>query len=250
MSLRASQRSDQADVALRFATTQWSVVVAAGQSGSPDSAEALASLCETYWYPIYAYVRRNGESSEDAKDLTQSFFTHLLEKDVIPKADPDRGQFRAFLITSLKHFLSNERHKAGAKKRGGGNLVLSLDFEAGESRYQIEPSHDLTPEKLYERRWVLVILDQVLDRLGAELKDAGQTMHFERLKPALVSEMTIAEYEQASQALGITASAAKQAAYRMRKRYRELLRLEVMRTVAADSEINEEIGRLLRILRE
>jgi len=223
-------------------------VLAAGRAASPDSRRALESLCESYWLPAYAYVRRVVARVEDAQDLTQGFFAHLLEKDAIAKADPKRGRFRAFLLTALKNFLANERHKARAEKRGGGRAVLSLDFDSGESRYQIEPSHELTPEKLYERRWVLTLLDRVLDHLRIELAEAGKERHFEKFKAALTGEMGSTDYEQAAEALGMTAAAAKQAGYRMRKRYRELFRQEVARTVADDSEVDDEIGRLLETL--
>ena len=152
------------------------------------------------------------------------------------------------MMKFFHNYLANERHKARAEKRGGGKAALSLDFEAGESRYQIEPSHELTPEKLFERRWVLTLLDQVLDTLRLELAEAGREPRFEMLKTALTGEMTNADYERAAKALGLTAAAAKQAAYRMRKRYRELFRLEVARTVADDSEVDDEIGRLLETL--
>lgn len=234
----------------RFESTRWSIVLAAGQAVSQESTRALESLCETYWLPVYAYVRRVVARVEDAQDLTQGFFTHLLEKDAIAKADPERGRFRAFLLTALKNFLVNERHKARAEKRGGGKGALSLDFDSGESRCQIEPSHELTPERLYERRWVLTLLDLVLEQLRIELAEAGKESHFEKFKAALTGEMASTEYEQVAEALGISAAAAKQAAYRMRKRYRELFRLEVARTVADDSEVDDEIGRLLESLSE
>ncbi len=245
---RAEKSSRVADHAQRFATTRWSIVLAAGHDFSLESRRALESLCETYWFPVYTYVRRLVSGVEDAQDLTQGFFAHLLDKDAIAKAQPDRGRFRAFLLTALKNFLANERQKARAEKRGGGKAPLSLDFESGESRYQIEPSHELTPEAQFERRWVLTLLDQVLNSLRIELAEAGKESQFEKLKGALVGEMTNADCEQAAEALGITSAAAKQAAYRMRKRYRELFRLEVARTVADDSEVDDEIGRLLETL--
>lgn len=231
-----------------FATTHWSIVLAAGQSVSRESRWALESLCKTYWLPAYSYVRRLIGSVDQSQDLTQEFFVRLLETDFIAKANPDRGRFRAFLITALKNFIANERDKARAEKRGGGSVTLSLDFDAGESQYQIEPAHGVTPEKLYERRWVLTLLDQVLDKLKMELAGVGQEPHFESLKGALLGEMNQANYEQAAEVLGITAAAAKQAAYRMRKRYRELFRLEVARTVADDADVDDEIGQLLETL--
>jgi RNA polymerase sigma factor (sigma-70 family) len=232
----------------RFATTQWSIVLAAGESRAPDSQQALASLCESYWLPVYAYVRRLTPSTVDAQDLTQGFFVHLLETDAIAKADPQRGRFRTFLLTAVKNFLANERDKARTEKRGGGRPALSLDFDSGESRLTIEPSHELTPEKLFERRWVLALLDQVLDSLRNELADAGKQRHFEVLKGAIIGDVTEADYDHAAEALGITPAAAKQSAYRLRKQYRELFRREVARTVADASEMDAEIGRLLEIL--
>ena len=250
MPFPAEQNSPEAGYAQRFATTRWSVVLAAGQADSRESKRALESLCETYWFPIYTYVRRHAPDAHDAQDITQGFFTHLLDKEAIGKAHPNRGRFRAFLLTALQNFLMNEREKARAEKRGGGKALLSLDFDSGESRYQIEPFHELTPEKLFERRWVLTLLDQVLDSLRMELAAQGKESYFERLKGGIVGEMTSEGYELAVAALGITAAAAKQAAYRLRKRYRELFRLEVTRTVAEDAEVDDEIGRLLGILGE
>jgi DNA-directed RNA polymerase specialized sigma24 family protein len=231
-----------------FATTQWSVVLAAGGDKGQDSHDALTQLCKTYWYPLYAYVRRRGNKSHEAQDLTQAFFSYLLEKKTIEKADRDRGRFRAFLLTALKNFLANEWEKARAEKRGGGKGQLSLDFDSGEARYPIEPSHELTAEKLYERRWVLTLLDQVLENLQIELAKAGKAEQFDQFKGALTGEATADDYERAAESLGITAAAAKQAAYRMRKRYRQLFREEVTRTVAHESEVDDEIGRLLESL--
>jgi RNA polymerase sigma factor (sigma-70 family) len=232
-----------------FATTQWSVVLAAGDIGRHETKIALARLCETYWYPLYAYVRRRVGNVHDAQDLTQAFFCHLLEKQALLRADRSRGRFRTFLITALKNFLVNEWEKESAEKRGGGKLELSLDFDSGESRYRIEPSHGLTPEKLYDRQWVLTVLDEVLERLRSELAGAGKQMHFEQLKGTLVGASTdAADYQRAAQALGVTPAAAKQAAYRMRKRYRQLFREEVARTVADDGDVDDEIGRLLETL--
>lgn len=231
-----------------FATTQWSVVLAAGDARNVDSREALAQLCETYWYPLYVYVRRRTNSSHEAQDLTQAFFAHLLEKEAIAKAQPERGRFRAFLLSAFKNYLANEWTKAQAAKRGGGKTELSLDFASGDSRYQIEPAHDLTPEKLFERQWVTTLLDHVLDNLRSELAAAGKENHFHQLKTALLGDAAADDYEQAAQALGISPAAAKQAAYRLRKRYKELLRVEVGRTVADRGDIDEEIHGLFESL--
>lgn len=233
----------------QFATTQWSVVLAAGQ-GTLDCRPALEALCRGYWFPVYSYLRRSGAGIEQAQDLTQGFFAQLLEKGAISRADPERGRFRSFLLTALKNYAINEHKKECAVKRAGDRPILSLDFEAGESRYQIEPSHSLTPEKLFERRWVLTMLDQVLEILQSELKREGKDAQFQQLKAALLGEMTQAEYESAAVVLGLTAAAAKQAAYRFRKRYRELFRQAVARTVADESETDVEIGRLLASLSE
>jgi RNA polymerase sigma-70 factor (ECF subfamily) len=234
-----------------FATTQWSVVLAAGDHQRDDAQQALTHLCETYWYPLYSYVRRRVNSVHEAQDLTQAFFFHLLEKDAIAKAQPDRGRFRAFLLTALKNFLANEWGKARAEKRGGGKAKLSLDFGSAESRLQIEPSHELTPEKLYERRWVLTMLDHVLESLRTELAEAaeaGKQHDFEQLKGVLTGEATADDYAEAAEALEITTAAAKQAAYRLRKRYRELFRQEIARTLAPGEDVDDELRRLLRNL--
>jgi len=225
-------------------------VLAAGRGISPESQAALEALCQTYWFPVYAYVRRHASVAEDAQDLTQGFFAHLLDKEAIGKAHPDRGRFRAFLLTAMKNFLANERDKAGAVKRGGGRAALSLDFDSGESQFKLEPSHDLTPEKLFERRWVLTLIDQVLESLRMELSAEGKAAYFEQLKQGIVGDMAAEDHERAAAALGISAAAAKQGAYRLRKRYRELFRQEVARTVAEDADIDDEIGRLLEILGE
>lgn len=247
MSENASE-SKAAAANRHFATTQWSVVLAAGDGARQDSREALAELCRAYWYPLYAYVRRRVDDVHEAQDLTQAFFGHLLEKQAIAKADRARGRFRAFLVTALKNFLANEWEKARAEKRGGGRAAIPLDFEAGESRYRIEPADKLTPEMLYERRWILTLLDHVLEGLRSELAEAGKGEQFELLKDALTGEATAEQYERAAEALGISAAAAKQAAYRLRKRYRQRFREEVARTLADGEDVDEEIGRLLSAL--
>ena len=223
-------------------------MVSAGRPDAPAAQEALAELCQTYWYPLYAYIRRRVPNAHDAQDLTQAFFSQLLEKRTIARADRTRGRFRAFLLTALKHFLRNEWDKARAEKRGGGIPTLSLDFDSGESRYQIEPADAVTPETLYERRWVLTLLDLVLTRLRAELTEAGKGAHFELLKPALTGDATATDYESAAERLGLTVAAAKQAGYRLRKRYRQLFRAEVLRTVADAGEVDDEIRRILAVL--
>lgn len=235
--------------AAEFATTQWSMVLRAGRRDEAGR-EALARLCASYWYPLYAYVRRRVNDPHEARDLTQAFFAELLERESLAAADPDRGRFRAFLLTAFKHFLANVWQRAQAAKRGGAANVLSLDFEAGESRWQLEPAHDATPERMFERRWVLTLLDQVLADLQAECAAAGQAEHFAALKEGLLGEATAESYGRAAASLGLTPAAAKQAAYRLRRRFRALFRREVARTVGDASEVDDEIARLLAILRD
>ncbi|QDU87961.1 RNA polymerase sigma factor [Pirellulimonas nuda] len=226
------------------------MVLAAGKVGDRDAQVALNQLCESYWYPLYAYVRRRLNNADDAQDLTQSFFTHLLEKGAVARADRSRGRFRAFLLAAVRNFLANEWQKGRTQKRGGQRQKLSLDFDSGESRFQVEPFHELTPEKLFERRWVMTLLDRVLDRVRTELAETGRAGLFEHLKEGLTCSEDAPYYRQAAAALGVTPAAAKQAAFRLRKRYRQLFREEVARTVADETEVDEEIGRLFAILGE
>jgi RNA polymerase sigma-70 factor (ECF subfamily) len=200
--------------AARFATTHWSMVLAAGRGDAPDSREALATLCQTYWYPLYAFVRRQGYHAEDARDLTQEFFATLLEKDFLRVADSQRGRFRSFLLTACKHFLSKERDRANTQKRGGGHAPLPLDFHAGESRYHREPGHTVTPETIYERRWALTLLDRVLNALRDEFVQSGKQALFDRLKEFLTSAKDAGTYRQAGDELGMTEGAVKVAVQR------------------------------------
>jgi RNA polymerase sigma-70 factor (ECF subfamily) len=233
--------------AARFATTHWSVVRAASRS-SPKSREALAALCEAYWYPLYAFVRRQGYSAPDAQDLTQEFFARLLEKNDLGVADRAKGRFRSFLLAAVKHFLSNQRDRARAKKRGGGRQVLSLDWDAGESRLGREPAHEITPERLFERRWALTILENVLARLRAEFEADGKYVLFARLKGVLTGETAGGRYAEIATELGMTAGAVKVAVHRLRRRYREILRDEIAHTVSDPAEIDAEIRELFAVL--
>jgi RNA polymerase sigma-70 factor (ECF subfamily) len=235
--------------ACKFATTRWSLVVAAGQQASPASVQALAALCETYWYPLYAYVRRRGHGPEDAQDLTQAFFTALLEKDVLRTADAARGRFRSFLLTAFKYFLAKEHARAAAQKRGGGRLVLSLDFHTAESQYHREPVSDLTPERIFERRWALSLLDQVLARLEREFADAGKQDLFNSLKVFLTAAPDAGPYSRAAAELGMSEGAIKVAVHRLRQRYRDRLRAEIAQTVANPDEVDDELRQLLVALR-
>jgi RNA polymerase sigma-70 factor (ECF subfamily) len=233
--------------ARRFATTHWSVVVAAGGRPSPESREALAALCRTYWYPLYAYVRRRGYQAEDAEELTQSFFARLLEKKFVGAADRAKGKFRSYLLASLKYFLAKEWRRAGAQKRGGGRSGVSLDFTGGESQYTLEPVHDLTAEKIYERRWALTLIEQTLAKLRDEFASSGEQLRlFERLKPYLGGDKRGAPYRQLGAELGMTEGAVKVAVHRMRRRCREILRAEIAQTVTRPEEVDEELQSLFK----
>lgn len=227
-----------------FETTRWSLVLAAGHRSSPDAQAALTTLCRSYWFPLYSYVRRRVGNRDEAQDLTQAFFVQLLEKDYLAVARPERGKFRAFLLTSLKHFLSNQWDKARAQKRGGGRAAIPLDLAAGESRYCLEPMDELTPERLFERQWALTLLEQVLRRLREESVATGKERQFERLKAFVAGQSSAGAYAAAAEALGVTEGAVKVAVHRFRRRYRELLRSEIAQTVAGPADVDDEIRSL------
>jgi RNA polymerase sigma-70 factor (ECF subfamily) len=234
--------------AAHFDTTHWSVVLTAGHRSSPESRGALSALCQIYWYPLYAYARRRVRTAEDAQDLTQEFFARLLQKDYLAVVQPGRGRFRSFLLTAFKHFLANEWDKARAQKRGGGQSPISLDFTAGEERYVRQPADDVTPERIYERQWALTLLDRVLSRLRADYVRGGKDKHFEQLKVFLTGNEAAASYAQAARELEVSEGAARVAAHRMRRRYRELLRAEIAETVSDPGEVEDEIRRLFNTL--
>jgi RNA polymerase sigma-70 factor (ECF subfamily) len=231
-----------------FLTTQWSLVLLARERASPQADAALATLCRTYWYPLYAYIRRQVHTAEPAEDLTQEFFARLLEKDFLRNVDRDRGRFRAFLLACCKHFLANERDRAGARKRGGDCSILSLDFQSAADRYRLEPANTMTPEKLFERRWALTLLDQALEQLGREFRQAGKSELFEHLKGALVGGAEQLSHAQIGAALGMTEAAVKKAAQRLRERYRAILRELIAATVEGPGEIDDEIQTLFAVL--
>jgi len=228
----------------QFATTHWSVVLAAGSPSSDESRGALAELCGLYWYPLYAYVRRRGRGAEEAQDLTQSFFARLIEKRAVQAADPRRGRFRSFLLGSLKHFLANEWDRSRAAKRGGGRTVLSLDVEDAEHRYRLEPADDVTAEKLFERRWALTLLDLVLGRLRGQYVRDGKERVFDGLKGFLGGAGEGGGYREKGEQLGMTESAVKVAVHRLRRRYRDLLRERIAQTVASPEDVDDEIRHL------
>ena len=230
-----------------FETTHWSLVLAARDRAEPGADDALASLCTLYWYPLYAYVRRRGHSADEAHDLTQEFFARLLEKDFLAAVDRGKGKFRSFLLAAYNHFLANERDRARAKKRGGGRALLSLDAADAEGRYRAEPAGGLTPEKLFERRWALALLQQVMGRLRAEFEAKRKGPLFDRLRGFLVGDKG-AGYREAADELGLSEGAVKVAVYRLRQRYRELLHEEIGRIVGSAEEVEEEIRALFAAL--
>ena len=223
-------------------------MLAAGHPSSPDADRALEGLCQAYWYPLYVYVRRRVPDAEEAGDLTQAFFAELLEKNYLGPATPERGRFRAFLLTAFKHFLSHEWEKANAQKRGGGRQPISLDFDAADSRCRLEPFTNLTADEIYERQWAVSLLQKVMERLTAEFADSGKTAQFDLLKDFIVGDPGDRTYAEVAVKLGVSPSAAKMAASRMRCRYRELLRDEIAQTVASADAIDDEIRGLFAAL--
>jgi DNA-directed RNA polymerase specialized sigma24 family protein len=230
-----------------FATTHWSLVVAARDRAEPGADDALAALCALYWYPLYAYIRRRGHGANEAHDLTQGFFTRLLKKDFLAAVDREKGKFRSFLLAACNHFLANERDRARACKRGGGRRVLSFNAADAEGRYLAEPADDLTPERLFERRWALALLQQVMTRLRDEFEARGKGRLFDRLRGFLVGEKG-AGYRRAADELGLSEGAIKVAVHRLRQRYRELLHEEIGRTVGGADEVEEEVRALFAAL--
>jgi len=233
----------------RFAATRWTVVLAAGQAPSPQAGRALEELCRTYWYPLYAYVRRRGYEVHEAEDLTQEFFARLLAKNYLGDVDREKGKFRSFLLASLKHFLANEWDRARAARRGGGASHLSLDTQTAETRYRSEPADDLSPDRLLDRQWALALLDQVLGRLQAEFVEDGKGKLFDHLKVFLTEGKGATSYAEIAAKLGMTEGAAKVAVHRLRRRYRELLREQISQTVATPAEIDDEIRHLFGAFR-
>jgi RNA polymerase sigma-70 factor (ECF subfamily) len=230
----------------QFPTTRWTLVVAAGDPDRKDAHSALVSLCENYWYPLYAYLRRRGYQADSAQDLTQEFFIRVLSGRYLDRADPEKGRFRAFLLTSLKYFVADEEDRNRALKRGGG-AVLPLEFSVGEERYQHEPAHDETPERIFERRWALSVLDRVVERLRSEFVQHGRPEHFDRLKIFLLGQSD-APYAALAREMNTSEGALKVAIHRLRKRYRELFRQEIADTVADPAEVESELRYLATVL--
>jgi len=233
-----------------FATTHWSVVLAAGNADSTCARDALSSLCQTYWYPLYAYARRCGHSPHDAQDLTQAFFARILEENWMAKSNPQRGRFRSFLLASMRHFMVNEWKKEHRQKRGGGQTILSLNDDSAEDRYRLEPVEKKTPENLFERNWALSLLDGVLAKLEEEYSRGGKAEWMHVMRPALTSDRGSINYAEIAGKLAMTETAARVAVHRLRQQYRRLLHAEVAHTVAAPEEVDEEIRHLFKVLTE
>ena len=230
----------------RFATTRWSLVIRASEKWADGSAEALTTLCETYWYPLYAYARRRGLDVEDAQDLTQAFFARVLSGDFLAQATPERGRFRAFLVTAFKYFLANSRDYATADKRGGGHRPLSL--EDAESRYAREPADEATPESLYEQRWALTLLQNTVEELARKADRAGRRRQFECLRSLLTGDET--PYKQIGEQLAISEAAVKVAVHRLRRQFANVLRDLIADTVESPEAIDDELRYLMRVIIE
>ena len=230
--------------AARFATTHWSVVLAAREQDSPRAADALTSLCRTYWYPLYAYIRRHGHAPQDAQDLTQEFFARLLEKNFLAAVRQERGKFRWFLLSALKRFLANEWNREHAAKRGGRRTIVSLDEETAEGRYRYEVADHATPDKLFDQSWAMTLLEQAQERLQREYTDSNRGQLFDQLKIFLSGDRAPLSHAEAGAVLGMNEGAVKVAVHRLRQRYRDCLREQIAQTVSTQAEVDEEIRQL------
>ena len=231
-----------------FATTRWTLVLAAGDDVSPQGREALEQLCRRYWFPLYAYVRRRGHDADAAQDLVQGFFARLLERNDLAGLTRDGGKFRSFLLTALNHFLANEHERAQAQKRGGGRELLSLDDDSAEDRYQREPAHTESPDRLFERQWALTLMEDALRRLAAEQAANDRAVFFAALRPFLSGEPEPGEYATLADRLGLAPGTLAVQVHRLRERYRQLVRAAVADTVDSPLEIDAEMRHLLAAL--
>jgi RNA polymerase sigma factor (sigma-70 family) len=247
--VRSKEHPPGATAPSLFATTHWSVVLAAGRRDTPRAQAALEELCRRYWLPLYYFLRRRGSSPEDAEDLTQELFARLLQRGAVAKADPRRGRFRSFLLVSMKNLLADEWDKARALKRGGGP-ALTLDFQSEETRLQAEPADPTAPDKAFDRRWALALLDQVYRRLEEEFRQQGKAGQFAVLRVALAGGPEAAPCADLGRQLGLTEGATRVAVHRLRRRYREVLRELIADTVSAPEEIEDELRHLLQVLSE
>jgi RNA polymerase sigma-70 factor (ECF subfamily) len=231
-----------------FRTTHWSVVLNAGDLNSPEATASLATLCQTYWYPLYCCVRRHGYSPDDAKDLTQAFFEKLLTKNQIALADPERGRFRTFLLRALENFLRNEYRDRETLKRGGDREIVSLEAEMAEERYAEEPPDQLSPAAFYERQWASTLLERVLNLLRSEFTASGRSELFVELEPHLWGDDTSTPHARIGELLGMTAVAVRVTLHRLRQRYHELLRAEIANTLGNPNETEDELRHLRQVL--
>ncbi|MEM7305218.1 MAG: hypothetical protein AAF682_01045 [Planctomycetota bacterium] len=231
-----------------FLTTRWSVVLAVGDPDPASARDALLSLCEGYWYPVYAYIRRRGSGADEAADLTQGFFARLVEKRDLGGASPERGRFRAFLLAAVRNFMANERDRAAAAKRGGGVTPLSFDFEGADTRYALEPADERTPEHVFERSWALALLDRAYEALRSDYEASGRGEIFDALKEALQGSAPARPYAELAGETGMTVAAVKVAVHRLRRRWKERLRAEIAGTVSTDEEAEAELGALFEAL--
>jgi RNA polymerase sigma-70 factor (ECF subfamily) len=243
-----SSQVSSSDVPRVFPNTRWSVVLAATRRPSPESAAALEALCQAYWYPLYAYVRRCGQTPHDAQDLTQEFFCRLLEKRWLDSADREKGKLRIFLITALKHFMSNEWRKASAQRRGGGQAQVPFDTAIAESRYGADKSVPLAAEAAFDRQWALTLLALTLNRLETEFAANGKPGDFAALKDCLMAERGAIDYAAVAKRLGVNAGAARVAVHRLRKRFREIYREEISQTLADGTDLDAELHHLAAAL--
>lgn len=231
-----------------FAPTRWTVVLTVGRSDTTRARTALAELCRTYWYPLYAWVRRKGYAPQDAEDLTQAFFAWVLEKHFIEAADPAKGRFRSFLLTRLNHFLADEWDRLKAQKRGGGQRLIPLEGATAETRYQIEPVDVRSPDKLFEYRWAMTLLENVFERLRQEYEHESKGALFDELKGCLAQARAAVPYAEVAERVGLSEGALRVAVHRLRQRYRDLLRAEIAETVAGPEEVEEELRHLFSVV--
>jgi len=224
------------------------MVLRAGQQQAGDSAAALEKLCRAYWYPLYAHIRRQGKDPHDAQDLTQEFFSRLLESNALDAVHPSKGRFRSFLIASLNHFLANDWKHSQRQKRGGGHLHFSIDEQTAEGRYQHEPPDHFTPEKAFERRWAETLLQSVLDRLCHEWESKGTPRPFDEIKLFLIEGKEAAPFAEMAARLGVTEASLKWTVHKLRKRYGEIFREEIASTVSSPAEIDDEVRHLFSVM--
>jgi len=236
--------------AIHFSTTCWSVVIAAGRSSTPEARDALEQLCTTYWFPLYAFVRKRGKMESDSKDLVQSFVLSLLERNDFRHANPEKGKFRTFLLSAFNNFLANEFDYRNAIKRGGDKKITTIDWSDAEARYAIEPQDDETPERLFDRQWGLLVIRRVLDTIRQELNKAGKESHYRELSRFLTGEPGGGRrsYAEIGQKLDMSESAVKSAVHRLRGRYRQVLRKQIAETVTSQQQVDEEIRALFEAI--